>query len=120
MIMVSTATETPAAAPEAPAAVPLTTDVFTNCTSRCTRRIWDVFLSVRDDLTLFQTKLVRARLTAASEQAAAEIGDILTTQYGVTEMTQLGDALELTASLATIQHVIKRPDVKTLDGMAID
>ncbi|MDH4378542.1 MAG: hypothetical protein QE263_01365 [Vampirovibrionales bacterium] len=118
--MVSTATETPVAAPEAPAAPPLTTDVFTNCTSRCTRRIWDVFLSVRDDLTLFQTKLVRVRLTAATEQAAAEIGDILTTQYGVTEMTQLGDALELTASLATLQHVIKRPDVKTLDGMAID
>ncbi|MFN8614694.1 MAG: hypothetical protein U0003_02130 [Vampirovibrionales bacterium] len=114
----STVTET--APVSSTAAVPINTDVFTNCTSRCSRRLWDVFLSVRDDLAQFQTKQVRVRLVAASEQAAAEIADVLKTQGGLTELTQLGDALELTSSLATLQLVIKRPDVTSLDGVAID
>ncbi len=94
-------------------------DAFTQSTRRCTRRAWDVFLNVRNNMDAFNTQQVRARIEADSDSAASEMFDLLKTQTGLSQGTLLGDRIECTTTLAAIQLIIKRPDFKLLDAIAI-
>jgi hypothetical protein len=104
------------AEPEAP---PLTTDVFNNCTSRCSRRAWNVYLSLQNDIEQFKTRLVRGRLTMTNAKAAQEVHKVFVEEAGVTEITTRDNWVEFTASLATVQLVLKRPDTEYFDCLLV-
>ena len=95
------------------------TDAFTQSTRRCTRRAWDVFLKVRNNVDKFNSQLVRARIEADSEAAAQEMYETLKAETELQQGTVLGDRIECTTTLAAIQLIIKRPDFKMLDAVAI-
>jgi len=105
---------------EAPKAVPVTTDAFTNCTSRCTRRAWNLFLAYRDNIEEFKTKEIRGKLTFATPGAATTAKETLTTDGGVKYITQTDNVLEFTATLAAVQLVLKHPDTQQFDALGIE
>lgn len=97
-----------------------TTDPFTQSTRHCTRRAWDVFLSMKDNLDAFNTKQVRVRIEASDERAAQGFAEILKTDGEVTRLTQMDNKIECTTTLAAIQLIIKDPEFKLLDAIAVD
>ncbi len=99
---------------------PLNTDVFETCTKRCTRRAWDFFLSVRNEIDLFKTKTVRGHLTFKSASSAQQALTLLVNEGGVTEVTERGEALEFTGSLAAVQLVLRSPDTVLFDALKIE
>lgn len=96
------------------------TDKFTQSTKRCTRRSWDAFLSVRDNIEAFNTRLVRGRLELASASAANDVAAVLKDEAGVDRMTMIDTVIECTATLADVQRVIKRPDFVMFDCVLVD
>ncbi len=99
---------------------PVTTDTFNNCTSRCTRRAWNLFLQYRDNIDAFKTKEVRGKLTFDNEAAATGAKETLTTEGGVKYITQTGNDLEYTGTLAATQLVIKLPETNSFDAIGVE
>lgn len=95
-------------------------DHFTQSTRRCTRRAWDVYLSLRDDMDGFNQRLVRGRMELKSESAAKEVAATLAQKAGVTQITQMDNILECTTTLAAVQLVIKHPDFVMFDCVLLD
>ncbi len=103
---------------EKPPEKPVNSDIFTSCTSRITRRAWNIFLEYNtQDLEPFKNRPVRGRLTASSAKAAQEFHKILVEEGGVREITTHDNVLEFTAPLATVQLVIKHPDARMFDAV---
>jgi hypothetical protein len=78
-----------------------------------------VFLNVRNNIDAFNSQQVRARIEANSDTAASEMFDQLKKEADLTQGTLLGDRIECTTTLAAIQLIIKRPEFKLLDAVAI-
>lgn len=105
-------------AEKAPEEKPVNSDIFTSCTSRITRRAWNIFLEYNTkDLEPFKNRPVRGRLTASSAKAAQEFHKILVEEGGVREITTHDNVVEFTAPLATVQLVIKHPDARMFDAV---
>lgn len=115
----STPEQAKTATAEKPAEPPFTTDVLTSCTSRFTRKAWDIFLAYKSDLELIQKCPIRAKLTAHTEEGAKEIAEILKNEGHQTQLTLRGKEIELTAPFAIIQLVIKRPQTAKFDAIKI-
>lgn len=96
------------------------TDKFTQSTKRCTRRAWDVFLSLREDLDGFNDRLVRARMELQGAGAAKEVMQVLQNSAGVEHVTQMDQVLECTTTLAAVQLVIKHADFVMFDCVLVD
>lgn len=103
---------------EAPKEAPFTTDVLQNCTSRFTRKAWDIYLDYQKDMTLIRTKPVRATLTARTANGAEEIQKLLS-EAGVQEMSRADKTLSFTATFEQIQAVIKYPETHHFDAVKI-
>lgn len=116
----STATQEAPAAEPAAEEKPVNTDTFSNCTSRCSRRAWNIFLEYRDDIEVFKTKEVRGKLTFANESAAQAAKEVLTSQGGVKYITQTAEVLEFTGTLAATQLVLKQPDTTGFDALKVE
>ncbi len=108
------------AEPASPAEKPVNTDVFNTCTRRCTRRTWDFFLSIRDDIEQFKTRLVRGCLTFKSATAAEQALKTLAEQGGITEVITQDKTIEFTGSLAAVQLVLRDPNTTMFDALKID
>ncbi|MBK8190788.1 MAG: hypothetical protein IPK79_10110 [Vampirovibrionales bacterium] len=117
-----------AAAPAAPASPdsaagappPVSTDVFSAATSRCTRRAWDIFLAFRNAPGLFTGAAVRGRITAQSAQALEEIQRTLREEGGLSRMSVFDSFIEFTAPLAVVQRVILHPGLMQFDAIRAD
>lgn len=97
---------------------PVNSDIFTSCTSRVSRRAWNIFLEYNTkDLEAFKNRPVRGKLTASSAKAAQEFHKVLVEEGGVKEITTHDDTVEFTAPLATVQLVIKHPDARMFDAV---
>lgn len=100
---------------------PVTTDVFNNCTSRCSRRAWNIFLEYAKDIEIFKTRRVRGRLVFKTPKAAQQAHGLLVEQGGVThEITTQDNWIEFTGTLAAVQLVIKAPDTEFFDAVKIE
>ncbi len=100
---------------EAPAEEkPFTTDVLQSCTSRFTRKAWNIYLNYQKDLNKIRTVPVRATLEVRSPEVAEELHKTLQEQ-GVQELSRQGKTLSMTTTFETIQTVIKHPETKMLD-----
>ncbi len=98
---------------------PVNTDIFNTCTKRCTRRTWDFFLAVRDDMEQFKNAPVRGKLTFKSSAAMEQARKVLEEQGGVTEICTEGDTLNFTGTLAAAQLVLREPDTLMFDAVKI-
>ena len=96
------------------------TDIFNTCTKRCTRRAWDLFLAVKDDIELFNSRMVRGRLTVSSAAHAQTLKQILVDEGGITELTLTDNIIELTTTLATMQLVIRHPETQMFDALKVE
>lgn len=98
---------------------PVNTDVFQSCTSRVTRKAWNIFLEYNaGDKSRFRTEPVRATLECHSENGAEELTKQLQ-EAGVSEISRDGKVISMTATLEQIQIVIKLPEAKMLDAVRI-
>lgn len=118
----ATATPTPAAeapkAPEAPKEPPFTVDVLTSCTTRYTRKAWNLFLSYRADLEKIRTAPIRATLEARTLNGAEALHRQLL-EAGVKEISRKDKVVSLTTTFEIIQLVIKNPETAHFDAIAI-
>ena len=104
-------------APEKP--VKFNTDAFENCTARCTRQAWDLYLAHRANQALFENTEFRCRITAASDTAASEIAGLLKSESSLYDLTLAGKQIHLNATLAQIMLVIKHDDLRQFDAAKI-
>jgi hypothetical protein len=108
------------AAPEAPAEPiekPFCPDILISCTSRFTRKAWNILLGMLNgDQTQLTTVPLRAKLTAKSPEGAAELHQTLMKEKGVTEIKLVGKEIAVVATFADIQSVIKNPQTAMLDA----
>lgn len=119
-------TETPAVAentaqakPEKPAEPPFNVDVLNTCTARFTRHGWNLFLALREDLDAIKTRRIVVKLTARSEDGAAEIATLLT-EAGVPNVKIQDKTLSTNTTFEKLQLVIRHPQTLLAEVEARD
>lgn len=105
------AKEEKAAEPEKP----FNTDIFQSCTTRITRKAWDLYKTYsKNKFEKFRTVEVRAQLECRSIDGAEDIQKQLV-EAGVKEISRTEETLHFTATMEQIQTVIKQPPALLLD-----
>ena len=113
-------TEKPAAAaaPEKPAEPPFNTDVLESCTTRYTRKAYNLYLQCRGRQEKIEQPPVRFSVEASSVDAAEEIHKTLA-EAGVAEISREDKTVSLTTTFATLALVVKHPKVCHVDAVAV-
>ena len=116
--MMSEATETkPAveeAKPEVPEEKPLNVDALSQSTSRFTRKAWNFFLPLREDLDAIKTKRFDISLEARSEEGAQTLNDLLN-EHETPGVKRSGKTLTFRSTFEKLQTVIKHEQVHLVD-----
>lgn len=106
------------ATPAAPAEPVFNTDILRSCTTRLTRKAWNLFLEYTEDINKIRTVPIRATLEAASLNDAEALHRLLL-EDGVKEISRKDKVISMTTTFEVIQKVIKLPASKMLDAVKI-
>lgn len=100
--------------PAAPAEPPFSVDALTNCTTRFTRKAWNIFLAYKEDLNKIRTQPVRATLEAQTHNGAEELHRLLM-EAGVHEISRKDKVISMTTTFEILQTVVKHAEVAMVD-----
>jgi hypothetical protein len=107
--------ETTAEPPPVKAEPPFNVDVLNTCTARFSRKAWNQFLAIREDLQALQTRRFRVALNARTETGLQEVMAALQ-GLEATALKQSGVLqLECVATLAQVQGVARHPQTHWID-----
>lgn len=113
---VAKTTETPAKAPEKP----LNVDILNTATSRFTRKAWNEFLAVRNDLDAIRFKRYRIELESKTAAGRDELKTLLE-QVDVTAIqTKSAKQLAFNASFEKLQTVMRHPETLMVDLLPVE
>jgi hypothetical protein len=110
--------------PETPAEAlfdprPKNIDALMQSTARFSRKGWDVFLSVKDDLEKITYKRIELRMVARSEAGAKTFAEALEA-ISVPAVKVNGVNISTITTFAKLQEVIKHPDLLSVDLTLLD
>jgi len=104
--------------PAAPAEQPFSVDALINCTTRFTRKGWNIFLAYQEDLDKIRTKPIRATVEAHSHNGSEELHRLLV-EAGVQEISRKDKVISMTTTFENLQKVVKHPEVAVVDVVEI-
>lgn len=110
--------------PETPAEAlfdprPKNIDALMQSTARFSRKGWDVFLSMKDDLEKITYKRIELRMVARSEAGAKTFAEALEA-ISVPAVKVNGVNISTITTFAKLQEVIKHPDLLSVDLTLLD
>ncbi|MFN7311199.1 MAG: hypothetical protein ACK5T0_07510 [Vampirovibrionales bacterium] len=109
--------ETPAEVPFDPR--PKNIDALMQSTARFSRKGWDVFLSMKEDLEKITYKRIELRMVARSEAGAKTFAEALEA-ISVPAVKVNGVNISTITTFAKLQEVIKHPDLLSVDLTLLD
>ncbi len=115
--VVEVVAETPAEVPFDPR--PKNVDTLTQSTARFSRKGWDVFLALKDDLEKITYKRIQLRMVARSEAGAQTFAQALEA-ISVPAVKVNGVNISTITTFAKLQDVIKHPDLLSVDLTLLD
>ncbi len=98
---------------------PKNVDALTQSTARFSRKAWDVFLSLKEDLEKITYKRIALQLLARSEAGAVTLGQALEA-ISVPAVKVNGVNISTITTFAKLQDVIKHPDLLSVDLTLLD
>jgi hypothetical protein len=98
---------------------PKNVDALTQSTARFSRKAWDVFLSLKEDLEKITYKRIALQLLARSEAGAITLGQALEA-LSVPAVKVHGPHISTISTFAKLQEVIKHPDLLSVDLTLLD
>jgi hypothetical protein len=109
--------QTPAELPFDPR--PKNVDALMQSTARFSRKGWDVFLSLKEDLEKITYKRIELRMVARSEAGAETFAEALEA-ISVPAVKVNGVNISTITTFAKLQDVIKHPDLLSVDLTLLD
>ncbi len=109
--------ETPAEEPFDPR--PKNVDALMQSTARFSRKGWDVFLNLKEDLEKITYKRIELRMVARSEAGAKTFAKALEA-ISVPAVKVNGVNISTITTFAKLQDVIKHPDLLSVDLTLLD
>ena len=109
--------QTPAEVPFDPR--PKNVDALMQSTARFSRKGWDVFLSLKEDLEKITYKRIELRMVARSEAGAKTFAEALEA-ISVPAVKVNGVNISTITTFAKLQDVIKHPDLLSVDLTLLD
>lgn len=109
--------QTPAELPFDPR--PKNVDALMQSTARFSRKGWDVFLSLKEDLEKITYKRIELRMVARSEARAKTFAEALEA-ISVPAVKVNGVNISTITTFAKLQDVIKHPDLLSVDLTLLD
>jgi len=109
--------ETPAEVPFDPR--PKNVDALMQSTARFSRKGWDVFLNLKEDLEKITYKRIELRMEARSEAGAKNVAEALEA-ISVPAVKVNGVNVSTITTFAKLQEVIKHPDLLSVDLTLLD
>jgi len=107
-----------AAKPEAPKEPPFNTDILEACTSRFTRKAYNLYLTYRADKDKIENTPVRFSLEARTADAAEEIHKQLL-EAGVVEISRQERTVSMTTTFRVLEKVIRHPQTCMVNAVAV-
>lgn len=98
---------------------PKNVDALMQSTARFTRKSWDVFLSLKDDLNAITYRRIQIQLTSRSEAGALTLQSELES-ISVPAVKVNGTSVSTISTFAKLQHIIKHPDLLQMDLTLLD
>ena len=98
---------------------PKNVDALMQSTARFTRKSWDVFLSLKDDLNAITYRRIQLQLTGRSEAGALTLQSELES-ISVPAVKVNGTSVSTISTFAKLQHIIKHPDLLQVDLTLLD
>jgi hypothetical protein len=109
--------QTPAELPFDPR--PKNVDALMQSTARFSRKGWDVFLNLKEDLEKITYKRIELRMVARSEAGAETFAEALEA-ISVPAVKVKGVNISTITTFAKLQDVIKHPDLLSVDLTLLD
>ncbi|MFN9690598.1 MAG: hypothetical protein ACK551_00645 [Vampirovibrionales bacterium] len=109
--------QTPAELPFDPR--PKNVDALMQSTARFSRKGWDVFLALKEDLEKITYKRIELRMVARSEAGAKTFAEALEA-ISVPAVKVNGVNISTITTFAKLQDVIKHPDLLSVDLTLLD
>jgi hypothetical protein len=109
--------QTPAELPFDPR--PKNVDALMQSTARFSRKGWDVFLNLKEDLEKITYKRIELRMVARSEARAKTFAEALEA-ISVPAVKVNGVNISTITTFAKLQDVIKHPDLLSVDLTLLD
>ncbi len=98
---------------------PKNIDALTQSTARFSRKGWDVFLNLKEDLEKITYKRIELRMVARSEAGAKTFAEALEA-ISVPAVKVYGVNIRTITTFAKLQEVIKHPDLLSVDLTLLD